>query len=544
MYELRDYQEASANRVLECMARRPILVLPTGAGKTVTAATIVKRYGVRTLWLAHRRELIDQAARSLSRIGLTTGVILAGRQPTPAAQVQVASVQTLIRRDFPRAGLVVIDEAHHACGPSYRRIVNNYPGVPILGLTATPFRLDGKGLRQAGFAEIVVGARPAELCERGVLHEPTVYAPDRPNTKGLRIRAGDFAQDQAATLMSAPRLVGRVVETWLNRAAGRRTVVFTVNVAHSIALMERFREAGVRCEHVDGTTPLTERAEILARLASAETTVLCNCQVLTEGWDLPALEVAVLARPTASLNLHLQMIGRIMRSCAEKDGAVVLDHAGNHHRLGMVTDHIEYSLDSKISKGTGQSRPRHCPECTALVPPGRSACPACGYEYPYSQVELPAETDGELVLIKGPTISPHQERASYYAQMRAIADRKFAVPRGACICAAVLHPPCSWCESGGADAEEKRVADGISKAEAMAASAFQRKYKEWPIVVDGRLFNPDATTPEQLLQLRCAWYEEGVRMARRKSKPDEAGFARWFVRQRMAAVSRQSGVGT
>lgn len=509
MLALRDYQERAVRSVLSTLDRRPLLVMATGAGKTFTAAELVRRLGRRTLWLAHRRELIDQAARSLSALELRTGVILAGREPTPGAQVQVASVQTLIRRRPPEAGLVVIDEAHHATGPSYARILEHYRDAAWLGLTATPFRLDGQGLGSAGFGEIIVAARPAELCARGTLIEPSVFAPDNPDLGGIKIRAGEFASREAAAAMSAPQLVGNVVQTWLRRAQGRRTVVFTVDVAHSQLLRDRFRQAGVRCEHLDGATPLQERQAILARLASGETTVLCNCMVLTEGWDLPALEVAVIARPTASLNLHLQIIGRIMRACPGKAGALVLDHAGNHHRHGMVTDHLEYSLDARPKKRAGEGGTKACPECTCLVAFGTRECPECGHEFPASERQAPEEVEGELVQLTGPMAETHEERARFYQRMIAIGHRR-----------------------------------GVASPSSMASAAFKKRYGSWPLVAGGRLVDP-TQAPEDLHELQEEWFAEGLRIAERKKKPDPSGFARWLVRTRTNELrtKRRVGVG-
>lgn len=396
--ELRDYQRAAVEAILTVRAERPILVAPTGSGKTVMAVAIAERVGGRVLWLAHRRELIDQAARHLVDVGAMVGILKAGVPAAPLAPVQVASVQTLVRRDMPPADLVVVDEAHHVGAESYRTILSAYPEAMLLGLTATPFRLDGRGLGDA-FDRIIVAATTAELCEQGVLHAPRVWASSAPDLRGVHVVAGDYNVGALAKRVNNSTLTGDIVQTWQRRAAGRRTVAFAVDVAHSQAIVAAFQAAGVPAEHLDGRTPADDRTAILARLASGETQVVSNCMVLTEGWDLPALECAIVARPTASLNLHLQMIGRVMRACHGKDGAIVLDHAGNHHVHGLVTRRLEYSLDG--STRVGSSEPlglRRCPQCGLMFALHEDACPECGWVPEVRRAgEIGVAAGGELV---------------------------------------------------------------------------------------------------------------------------------------------------
>jgi len=376
--QLRDYQERAVGSVIDALGRRPILVSPTGSGKTTMATEVVERLGLPTLWLAHRKELIDQAAARLTAHGLTAGVVMSGYKSNLAAQVQVASVQTLVRRDKPAAGLVVVDECHHAAADTYQNILEDYGDAKLIGLTATPFRLDGRGLGDL-FGELVIAAWPDELCDSGVLHKPRVWASKAPDLRGVRVIAGDYSLGALAERTNTAELNADIVETWKKRAAGKRTVAFAVDIEHSQAITEAFHEAGIPAEHLDGGTPRAERDAILTRLAEGETLVVSNCMVLTEGWDLPALECAVVARPTASLNLHLQMIGRVMRACEGKDGALVLDHAGNHHVHGLVTRRLNYTLsDEKV----GFSEPlglRRCGNCGLLFGTDEPKCPECGW---------------------------------------------------------------------------------------------------------------------------------------------------------------------
>jgi len=390
---LREYQKNAITKVLYSLPKNPILVSPTGSGKTVMASALVQEANCYTLWLAHRKELIDQGAASLRDHGLSVGIIKSGYS-TNNNPVQVASVQTLVRRHMPNAELIVIDECHHAVGNSYQTILDQYPNVPRVGLTATPFRLDGKGLKDV-FGEIVVSATAEELIEQGYLHKPKVWTCSQPDLAAIKKTAGDYNLKQLDEAVNQTTLIGDIVDTWIKRANAYKTVVFAVSIEHSKNIVRAFREAGVAAEHLDGNTPKEDRAAILCRLRTGETTVISNCMVLTEGWDLPALECAIIARPTASLCLHLQMIGRVMRATEGKDGAVILDHAGNHHQHGSVTRKLTYSLESapKTTKGEPLGL-KTCPECFLLVEPQEKVCPDCDYEF-INEREIKAE-GGEL----------------------------------------------------------------------------------------------------------------------------------------------------
>lgn len=416
MHDARDYQVAIIDRVTPSLrgGQRPIMVMPTGSGKTFTAATLVQQLAEPTLWLAHRRELIGQAALALSKLGLDVGVIMAGQRPAPAAHVQVASIQTLaLRQSWPRSGLVVLDEAHHCRASSYRAVLNQYAGHMLLGLTATPFRLDGKGLGDV-FTDILVGARTQELIDAGYLIEPTVYAPATPDLSGVRLSHGDYQADDLAAAMGGTKLVGDIVDTWRKHGFGpdgkpRRTVVFAVNVAHSKQIVDAFNDAripGVIAEHVDGGATNTLRDATLFRWRTGYTTIVANCNLFGEGFDLPLLHIAIDAQPTRSLCRHLQKIGRVMRTAADKGGAIVLDHAGNHLSLGFVTQHIEYSLDDTVGPRTDKAAPvgcKRCPQCYLMVPPPTRTCPGCGWEF---KADVPIAVPGELVPVQASMFAP------------------------------------------------------------------------------------------------------------------------------------------
>lgn len=464
MKTLRPYQSRAVALTLAALSRNPVLVAPTGSGKTVMGCAIAARFaadGRRVLWIAHRKELIEQAAATLAPyLDFPPGIIMAGFGDSPMSSVQVASIQTLVRRQMPACDLVIIDEAHHATAGGYDCLMDL--SVPRIGLTATPFRFDGQGLGDV-FGEIVVAAYTDELCASGVLHAPKVYAGHTPDLRGVRKAMGDYVASALAERLNNGALVGDIVETWKARADGKRTVAFAVNVDHSQAIARQFRDAGIRAEHIDGATPRAEREATLSRLRDGHTQIVSNCMILTEGWDLPALEVAIIARPTASLNLHLQMLGRIMRAADGKEGCIVLDHAGNHYTHGLVTRRLTYSINSKT---LGEKDPlglRRCGACQLLFDPRLTACPDCGWapEKKETRIDNTPGTLGEF-------------------------GENFALKR-------------EMYRAWAAQAEDMGWKPGF------AAYRYKERFGEWPVVAFGDLVDPGAASVEQKRECFAQW---------------------------------------
>ena len=356
--QLRPYQLDAIARLDERVtqgARRVLLVAATGSGKTTIASSIIVRAihrGQRVLFLAHRRELINQAYRRLLDCGLpatSLGILMASDpRRRPGAPVQIASVDTLRNRTRPGADIVFTDECHRALANSYQQIAADYPNALHVGLTATPYRADGKGLEDA-YDELLVVASPKLLIAEGYLVEPRVFtipSAKRPDLSRVKMAKGDYASDQLEQAVDRAGLVGNIVEHWLEHAQGVRTVVFAVSVAHSKHIVDRFRAAGVAAEHLDGMTPTAERDGILSRLESGATHVVSNVGVLCEGWDQPSVKCAVLARPTKSTGLYLQQAGRILRPW-DNQPAIILDHGGCALEHGLPQDDREFSLEGR-----------------------------------------------------------------------------------------------------------------------------------------------------------------------------------------------------
>jgi superfamily II DNA or RNA helicase len=346
MTDLRDYQ----NKVIRDIyhewrsgKRCVLLAMPTGSGKTRTFSEIALDFVNRqeqVMLLVHREELLLQAQQTLERIAKSpVGMIKAGQPLKLDRLIQCASVQTLVKRlekqqiELPHVSLVIVDEAHLSLAPSYLKILDALPHAHVLGVTATPSRLDGRGFDRI-YEALVLGPSVSELIWHGYLADYDVLAPDSflPQA-GVRITGGDFNVGDLATQIDRRYVAGRAIDAYLKHAVGKRCVVFAINIDHAKAIAASYKEAGIVAEHIDSETPTKERRAILDRFRSGTTKILTNVNLFTEGFDLPEIEVVQLCRPTQSVALHLQMVGRGLRP-KSTGKALILDHAGNCLRLG------------------------------------------------------------------------------------------------------------------------------------------------------------------------------------------------------------------
>lgn len=403
---LRPYQEEAISAVRAAFTagrRAPLLVAPTGAGKTVMFCYITqsaKAKGRRVMILAHRAELLDQTSRALTGLGISHGMIAAGRTADRTEAVQVAGVQTLVRRldNTPPPDLLVIDEAHHAAAGSWRAIVQAFPAAKILGVTATPERLDGKGLGDV-FDDLIRGPEVADLIAAGFLSRPVYYAPTTASLDGVRTTAGDYNKADLEQAVNRPTITGDAVTHYRRLCARAPAIAFCASIAHAENVAANFCEAGFRWGVIDGTMTPEARRQAVANLGTGALHGLSSCEIVSEGFDLPCVTAAILLRPTKSLSLYLQQVGRVLRPHPGKQNAIILDHVGNVLRHGLAEELREWSLDGdkerrKKQKTDDGTKNRQCPSCYAVHAPG-PVCPLCGHEYEVKgrQVE---EVAGEL----------------------------------------------------------------------------------------------------------------------------------------------------
>lgn len=315
-------------------------------------------------------------------------------------RVQVASIQTLQNREKPQAKIVIVDEAHRSKAKTWNEILDHYTDARICGFTATPWRLDNRPLLDV-FEDTVIAATPSELVRDGYLVPVTGFSYDKPELRGVKKSHGDYNEGQLALVMGGSTITGNIIEKWQEHAANLSTVVFAVNVEHSKQLTQRFRDAGARAEHLDGTIAKAEREAILARVASGETQVICNVNVLTEGTDIPRLKCAILARPTMSVSLFIQMQGRVRRLFAGSI-ARIHDHGGCVVQHGLPDMDRDYTLQpAKIRRSGGGGNAlgavTTCKQCRAMYDAELySACTVCGFANP-ARARTVQEVEGDEI---------------------------------------------------------------------------------------------------------------------------------------------------
>ena len=406
--ELRDYQQCALDDIRGAIAsgsRSPLFCLPTGGGKSVVLRAIAEgaaAKGKRIVALAHRRELTGQlAGKHLAH--LAPGLIEAGRPETPGALVQVASVQTLARRldRIQPPDILLIDEAHHAPAGTWRAVREAWQGAVAIGVTATPCRLDGRGLGEA-FDRLILGPSARELTAAGHLVPADVYAPSVVDLAGVRTRAGDWRREDLEAAIAGSSVVGDAVESFQEHVPTGTAVAFCVSVAHAKITAEAFQAAGVPAAVLTGSDKPDVREATLADLAAGRIRILASVDVISEGFDLPNIAAAISLRPTKSLALWLQQVGRALRPAEGKDRAIVLDHAGNALRHGLPSEDRDWSLDGGAPRRTDRQvdeagaplSVRQCLQCYAVHPSG-PMCPMCGHENPTDE-RIPRSQAGEL----------------------------------------------------------------------------------------------------------------------------------------------------
>jgi superfamily II DNA or RNA helicase len=439
-FSLFDYQARAVGDLRAAYAagyQAPLLVLPTGGGKTVCFTYVAQRAverARRVLIVVHRRELVTQTSKALKEWGVAHGLILPAA-PVTDEPVQVAMVQTLARRvRKPDAALafdfIIVDEAHHGIqSSSWGQVLKAYPDAKYLGVTATPCRLDGKGLGkhvQGFFDTLVVGPSVSELIEQGRLVRPVVFAPESgPELSGIKKNAGDYAQGALAERMMGAGITGDAVAHYRRQCEGAPGIAFTVTRAHAAAVTAEFQAAGYQAALLTGETPDRERAAMIEDLGAGRLNVLASCNVVSEGTDIPAVVAAILLRPTASYALAMQQMGRALRTAPGKDRAIILDHAGNCLRHGLPTEPMAWSLDGiQKTRGARQDAPvKRCEDCGAIVPIRAGECLECGAAFAVAPV-VPNTRKGDLVELTAERVMTPAQRAAQ--RRRRLAEERLA----------------------------------------------------------------------------------------------------------------------
>lgn len=388
--------------------KRVLYQLITGGGKTIVFCNIaarVKAKGKSVVILVHRDELILQTSEKLSTQGIPHGLIVSGFS-TSYEQVQVASVQTLAKRlndpTLPDFDLIVIDEAHHAVAGSWLKILKRYEKSYFLGVTATPARLDGKGLGNV-FQHLILGPEMAELRSLGFISPYEIFLPEE--GKGLdrdslrRGSNGDFRADDMDDAMGQPHIVGCVLDHYTEICPGQTFVGFAVSVQRAEEYAALFRGAGFRVVAVDGNMDKSLRRKHIKSLGTGDLHGIWNCDIVSEGTDIPAVSCGILARPTESLVMHLQQVGRTLRPAPGKTHATILDPVGNTYVHGLPDEHREWTLEKGIMRPKSSEkiiRSKKCPKCRRALSAHVSKCPYCGHEF-VTEGRYLKQVDGKMV---------------------------------------------------------------------------------------------------------------------------------------------------
>jgi superfamily II DNA or RNA helicase len=359
MPKLHDYQVEAVNNILDAFTtnNKVMFQMPTGTGKTevfceVIRKTINQKSGPRrVLILVHRRHLVKQINERLSKFGLNSGFIMAGKKHS-SEQIQVASIQTIVRRDViswphpSQVALIVIDEAHHATASTYKTIFKHYSSnqsIKYLGVTATPCKTDKTGFNDV-FEKLIVSYSIKEFIQRRELAGFRHLATRTRSFNSIRIDRGDYAVEALGEYMSEYTIMSELIGTYKEHANNAKCIIFAASVSHSKNIVERFRKEGITAESIDSNTPEDERTNIIEKFKKGKIQILSNYQVFTEGFDCPAIEVVMLARPTKSFPLYLQMIGRAIRKKENNATALILDNACLWKRHGLINREIKWSL--------------------------------------------------------------------------------------------------------------------------------------------------------------------------------------------------------
>ncbi len=402
---LRPYQQKIIDETREAFnsGKRSVLIqLRTGGGKTAIAAYIIKgcSQANNLIWFCcHRKELVYQTSEALKKMNINHSFIAAGMPYDKKMNVQVCSVPTVINRydKLPKPDWIIWDETHLIGAKTWKDLFNSNDQAKHIGLSATPIRTNEGGLGEF-YSTMVRGPEYEALVNHGYLSQYKAFAAVEPDLKGIKTVMGDYASGALELEMSKPTLVGSAVKEYLKHANGKSAVVFAVNVNHSKLIMNEFLKAGIPARHVDGVTDQNDRDQLIKDFKDKKFLVLCNVNLLSTGFDFPGIEVCIMLRPTKSLSLYLQQIGRALRPAPNKEFAIILDHAGNLKQHGLPDDVHEWSLDKQKKKSLTKSdgSVKICNVCYAANESFNLVCNNCSNVFEVKQRAGPEQVDGDL----------------------------------------------------------------------------------------------------------------------------------------------------
>lgn len=401
-YKLRDYQLNDVERIraeYRTGARSVLHVSPTGSGKTVTFSFITEqsyKKGKSILILTHRDNLLQQTSQKLKENGLKHGIIAAG-YPTIRYKIQIASVQTLVRRlqHWEHFDFIIIDEAAHTPAKSWQKILDHFSESKFYGCTATPLRLDGHGLGNF-FETMVVGPSFESLVSKGFLSKPKYYIPQHIDLSDVKKMAGDYNKKDLNFKMDKRYITGNAIEYYSKLCDKEPAMAFCVSIEHSEHVAEQFRQAGYISKAIHSKMNYQDIRQIIKDLGENKIHVVTSCEIVGEGTDIPILKAVILLRPTQSLALNHQQNGRASRPYPLKDYSIHIDHVGNCELHGLINWPIKWEL-TKEKFQPQIAGVKICKICFAAFPSNLRKCPECGaMVIAKKKRKSPIEKDGEL----------------------------------------------------------------------------------------------------------------------------------------------------
>lgn len=493
--ELRPYQSEAIEGLRKAISenQKPVLSAPTGSGKTLIASNIfsmARAKDKRVVFVVPFLSLINQTWKAFERAGMDgydMSVIQANHTLTNYAKpIQIASAQTLERRPvLPQADIVIFDECH-INRKIYQRWMNEAPETCFIGLSATPWASGMDTL----WDQMIVVSTLSELIDQGHLSPFKYFAPAQPDLSKVRVRLGDYVESDLEKVMGDKDLIADIVNTWKERADGRPTFCFCVNRRHAQEVQAQFLRAGIPAGYVDANTPVEEREDLVAQLKTGHLSVICNIGTMTTGVDAPFVSCIILARPTKSEMLFIQIVGRGLRTdpSSGKSDCLILDHSNTALTLGRPDEiHYEDFRSGKQAQAGDKNKkdkdkkPRLCPSCKFLLLPKEKDCPSCGFQFPapVSDVEV---ADGALA-----ELGPRGKRGKYER------DDKQAWYSGFL-----------W------------IANDRGYSKGWAAHKYKEVFGVWPRGLDEKARFPDATIFNYVKSRNIAW-------AKAQQKIREAG---------------------
>ena len=402
---LRDYQLDLLDKLFRAYAdgyKAPCVVLPCGGGKSVITAEIARRVtekGKNVLFLVHRKELCEQIEQTFSNWGVNMSLC------------RVMMVQTMTRRlkKYKAPDFIITDENHHSLAQSYKKIYDRFPGVPRVGVTATPERMGGKGLKDVNDI-LVQGVTAKWLTDNHYLSPYRYFAPNIKLPK-FHIKHGEYDSREVNRYFenNVRYIYGDAVEHYRRLADGKQAICYLPGVEVSRLIASKFTADGIPAAHIDGSTPKAERAEIIEGFRRGDIKILCNVDIISEGFDVPDCECAILLRPTKSLTLFIQQSMRCMRY-KEGKTAIIIDHVNNVAQHGFPDAEREWTLEGH-EKPKGEAPVKTCPECFACVPAQTESCPHCGHVFEVEKKKRRAVIDKNFKLVE---ISRAEDRIKHY----------------------------------------------------------------------------------------------------------------------------------